>query len=443
MSLTKLIKDIEQGGSKYKKHFADPDILLTGLKELDRDVIEQYEVKDEFVKIVKAFVTSKVRNVSTDNDLKHSLLLGGPGIGKTMIARILCKIFVGIGFIGGEKTCTKFPDFDKLRDELLRRRGKDIKVYEIKMHKIAQKINTVAKAAIHARKCLSLLVANPHPAGKQLTSEVSKIISIIEESNTELSELAIIPQSKSSSLEIQADKHMAKTKDDPTLPFKIVNVEDVVSRYVGDTSHRCVEMMNDCLDTVALFDEAYNLCGKSHLSEGYGKTALTTINRYMSEYPDRLVVVFSGYKKDIEENLFSVQEGLSSRFAYRFEMKPYSAAGLTKIYIIALKKHKWNMKDTPELQEIIREAQESGRADERGEKQDLFVYQGRDMYNLATYTKNIYSEKIYDDIAEGKKVSDTITDMEVVKQAVEKFKRIRMSEKISKPGRTLMDYLNA
>jgi hypothetical protein len=200
-------------------------------------------------------------------------------------------------------------------------------------------------------------------------------------------------------------------------------------------------MMNDCLDTVALFDEAYNLCGKSHLSEGYGKTALTTINRYMSEYPDRLVVVFSGYKEDIEQNLFSVQEGLSSRFAYRFEMQPYTAVGLTKIYIIALKKHKWIMKDTSELQEIIREAQESGGVDDRG----LFAYQGRDMYNLATYTKNIYSEKVYDDIADGKKVSDTITDMEVVKQAVEKFKTIRMSEKISKPGgsnRTLMDFLN-
>jgi hypothetical protein len=153
------------------------------------------------------------------------------------------------------------------------------------------------------------------------------------------------------------------------------------------------------------------------------------------------VVIFSGYKKDIEENLFSVQEGLSSRFTYRFEMKPYSVNGLAKIYIIALKKAKWKMENTPELRELLKEAQESGGIDERG----LFAYQGRDMYNLARYTKDIYSEKIFDEILAGKKVGDSITDMEVVKQALEKFKDIRKNEKISRPseGRfNINDFLN-
>ena len=93
-------------------------------------------------------------------------------------------------------------------------------------------------------------------------------------------------------------------------------------------------------------------------------------------------------------------------------MQPYSAAGLTKIYIIALNKAKWKIEDTPQLRKII------------GDNKDLFKFQGRDMYSLATYTKNIMAEKIFDDLIDGKKVPDTITDMDVVMKAIEDFKEV-------------------
>lgn len=421
MSLSKFIVELNEEGNRFRKHFNEPEILMSGLRELSEDVIEQDQVKEEFIRIIKNFITTKERGIYNEMASKHCLITGGPGIGKTMIAKIICKIFVGLGFIGAQTNVTKFPDFDRMRDELFRRRGIIIKNYEIKMRKIVEKINNVNKASIHARKCLSLLVAIKHPNGKQLTSEVNKIIEILESSRTELSELSVVDKGKVGNLEIQADKSMAKTQDDPTLPFKIVNVEDVVSRFVGDTSHRCVEMMNDCLDTVALFDEAYNLCGKSHISEGYGKTALTTINRYMSEYADRLVVIFSGYKKDIEENLFKVQEGLKSRFTNRFEMKPYSIDGLAKIFIIALKKSDWRIKNTPELREMLKEAHSWG---EQYDPRGLFAFQGRDMYVLADFTSRFQSELIFEKLKkEGHDKDDNhIRDLSSIKKAIQKFK---------------------
>ena len=44
------------------------------------------------------------------------------------------------------------------------------------------------------------------------------------------------------------------------------------------------------------------------------------------------------------------------------------------------------------------------------------------MDTLAVYTKNVMSEKIYNNIVDGKKFPTIITDLEVVKHAVEIFK---------------------
>lgn len=414
MSLNDFIKDLERKDSKIYPHFNEPEILLGALKELRDDLIGQPNFKNEILRIIKAFVASKQRGIYDEKDLKHCLLYGGPGIGKTMACRILCKVFVGLGFIGAKKGQTKFASFNKLQDELLRRQKIKIRAYESKNKRVMQRINATDKAVIHAKNCLKLLVAAPHPSTHQLINEITKIIEIIESTNVELEELISDKTTALGGMEVEADKTMAKTKGDPDLPFTELNTNDVVSRYVGDTAHLCTKTMEQCRGGVAYFDEAYNICNDSRgFTDSYGRTALTIINRYMSDYPDELIVVFSGYKADIERNLFRVQEGLASRFTYKFQMEKYTGDELTQIYIIALAKNKWRIENTPQLRKIITD------------NIRLFKYQGRDMYSLSTYTKNIMAEKIYPDLIVGKKVSDVITDMEIVKQAIETFKEVR------------------
>jgi hypothetical protein len=131
----------------------------------------------------------------------------------------------------------------------------------------------------------------------------------------------------------------------------------------------------------------------------------------MDEQSDKLIVVFAGYKEDIYNNLFRAQRGLESRFTNKFEIEKYTSDELVLIYIQRLSYSQWYMDNTPELRQIIKD------------NCSLFEYQGRDMDTLALYTKNIVSEKIYDQIQAGEKIGNKITDMDVVRKAVTIFKQ--------------------
>ena len=140
--------------------------------------------------------------------------------------------------------------------------------------------------------------------------------------------------------------------------------------------------MTDALDGVAYFDEAYNLCNDSTgLSDSYGRVALTTINQFMDEYADRLIVVFAGYKNEIYNNLFKTQRGLESRFTNKFEIERYNHEELTRIFIQRLEYSEWIIDNTPELNNLIKE------------NYKLFEFQGRDMDTLAMYTKMLFLKK--------------------------------------------------
>ena len=415
MSLLQFIEDVKNPDKNLQKHFINPDNLVSALHELN-NVIGMRKVKNQIVKQIKTFISSKVKGTYNQKDRKHCLLCGPPGCGKTTVGKILCKIWVAMGFLGQDrKVNSKSESFNKLQDEIIRKQRMEIKEYKEKVRGSLNclqnigRINTLCKRTLNN----SITIKNDDkvPLADDIIRDVSGMVKILEDSTTTVEGLNRPVQQDYKGMGIENDPNLQSTKEDTDFPFYVYNRNDVVSRYVGDTSHRCTKAMTDALYGVVYFDEAYNLCNNSNgLGDQYGKDALTIINQFMDEQSDKLIVVFAGYKRDIYNNLFRAQQGLESRFTNKFEIDKYDYKELTQIYVQCLAKSDWTINNTSELNELIKENYE------------LFKYQGRDMDTLAIYTKDVISENIYEDIIKGKKFTNKVTSLEYIKKAIQIFK---------------------
>tara|TARA_Y100000310_G_scaffold333150_1_gene410094 strand:+ start:22 stop:1041 length:1020 start_codon:yes stop_codon:yes gene_type:complete len=319
-----------------------------------------------------------------------------------------------MGFIGHEEKQNKIKGFNKLQDEIIRRQKEELKEYKDKLDAASKCVWNVSKVSNICKRSLGSLLRNKNGINPKDYNEMYKNLSgassAIDQSSAIVKQLMEKKTKQDYNMSIESD--METTKKDPNLPFYMYNRNDVVSRYVGDTSHRTTKAMNDAVDGVAYFDEAYNLCNDSMgMSDTYGRDALTIINQYMDTHSDKLIVVFSGYKNDIYNNLFKVQQGLESRFTLKVEIEAYTSDDLALIYIKELSMAGIVIPDTPTLRILIKD------------NYDLFKFYGRDMNTLAMYTKNTMADTSYDNIMSGKPQDNVVSDINIVKKSIDIFKQ--------------------
>lgn len=132
---------------------------------------------------------------------------------------------------------------------------------------------------------------------------------------------------------------------------------DIVSKYVGGTAPKVKELFERAKGNVLFIDEAYSLNdGEKSL---YGDEAINAIVQEMENNRDDLVVIFAGYKKEMNQFL-DRNSGLRSRIAYEIEFKDYDEDALLKIADYQAQKMDLDIsRCTDRLREIIKQGKQS------------------------------------------------------------------------------------
>jgi len=90
---------------------------------------------------------------------------------------------------------------------------------------------------------------------------------------------------------------------------------------------------------VLIIDEAYSLGNKE--GKSYVEDFIGTILPFLTEHRNDFICILMGYKKDMEDNLFSKNKGLKRRFPNNFTIKDYNMKELRGILIKKIKEYEW------------------------------------------------------------------------------------------------------
>ena len=163
--------------------------------------------------------------------------------------------------------------------------------------------------------------------------------------------------------------------------FKKVTRSDLIAGYVGQTALKTKEVIKDSLGGVLFIDEAYAL-GNNEKKDTFSKECIDTICESLSDYKENLMVIIAGYENELNECFFKYNQGLESRFAWRFKMDDYSGEDLFKIFVKKVNDNNWEV--VPDITWSWFE-----------KNVEYFKFYGRDIENLLAKTKIVHSKRVF------------------------------------------------
>lgn len=166
--------------------------------------------------------------------------------------------------------------------------------------------------------------------------------------------------------------------------FKKVTRNDLVAGYLGQTAIKTKAVITECLGGVLFIDEAYSLANGNNDLDTYSKECIDTLCESLSDCKEDLMVIIAGYEDELNKTFFSANQGLESRFIWRFTIDDYTPKELSRIFIKKLGETDWSLYDDSVVNDSWFD-----------KNKDNFKNYGRDMELLFTYTKISHSKRIY------------------------------------------------
>jgi hypothetical protein len=166
--------------------------------------------------------------------------------------------------------------------------------------------------------------------------------------------------------------------------FKKVTRSDLVAGYLGQTAIKTRDVISDCLGGVLFIDEAYSLAQSGDNVDSFSKECIDTLCEALSDHKNDLMVIIAGYEEELENTFFAVNQGMKSRFIWRFKIDDYKPSELRQILVKMVNDTDWKFSNDNVL------------TDQWFEKnKDDFKHYGRDMELLFTYTRIVHSRRVY------------------------------------------------
>ena len=163
--------------------------------------------------------------------------------------------------------------------------------------------------------------------------------------------------------------------------FKKVTRSDLVAGYLGQTAIKTRGVINESLGGVLFIDEAYAL-GNPEKRDSFAKECIDTLCEALSDNKDQLMVIIAGYEEDLKKCFFAYNQGLNSRFPWRFKTDDYKAPELNKIFKKKVLDAGWSFKD--DIGDSWFE-----------NKMDSFLFYGRDMETLLAKVKIAHGRRVF------------------------------------------------
>jgi SpoVK/Ycf46/Vps4 family AAA+-type ATPase len=129
-----------------------------------------------------------------------------------------------------------------------------------------------------------------------------------------------------------------------------VTVTDFVGEYLGQTAPKTEKLLEENLERVVFFDEAYALTrgvqsqtrdakaaaagdGSGSGDNLYGQEAVDKLVPFLWDERGRMIMIVAGYQHQIEKEFLATNIGLQSRFQLQIVLNPYPAPQMVEIYL--------------------------------------------------------------------------------------------------------------
>jgi hypothetical protein len=165
--------------------------------------------------------------------------------------------------------------------------------------------------------------------------------------------------------------------------FKKVTRADLIAGYLGQTALKTRDVVKECLGGVLFIDEAYSL-GNEEKRDSFSKECIDTLCEALSDHKDNLMVIIAGYESDLNNCFFNYNQGLNSRFTWRFKTGEYTAEDLYKIFLKKVNDGGWSLAEDSNINVKWFEKNKA-----------RFKFYGRDIETLFAKTKIAHSRRVF------------------------------------------------